>query len=116
MKLLDVINELVEERGLERSVLSSIVCEGILSAYQKKYPDANLLVDYDKKTGDVEVKIQKEVVATVEDEEKQISLRKAKFIDPKVSVGETIWLSFEGPIGRIEIHGTLLQLALPADH
>ena len=50
MKLADVIEELVEERGLDRVVLGSIICEGMLAAYQKKYPDLVLRVEYNKKT------------------------------------------------------------------
>jgi len=103
VKLLDVINELVEERGLDRSVLSAIVCEGILTAYQKRYPEAHFNVDYDKKSGEVEVKVQKEVVSAVENEDTQISLRKAKFVNPDAALGEQLWLPFEGGIGRIEI-------------
>ena len=39
MRLTEVIDELVEERGLDRETLSGIVCEGMLAAYAKKYPD-----------------------------------------------------------------------------
>ena len=39
MKLSQVIEELVEEKGLDRTILSSIICEGMLAAYKKKYPD-----------------------------------------------------------------------------
>ena len=71
MKLTEVIEELVEERGLDRSILSGIVCEGMLAAYQKKYPDLALNVNYDKKTNEMVVLIEKEVVASVEDEDQR---------------------------------------------
>ncbi len=103
MKLSLVIDELVEEKGLDRAALSDIICEGMLAAYQKKYPDLNLQVIHNKKTDDIEVMVEKQVVTTVEDEEKEISLRKARFIDKKIDVGEKMWVPFEGPIGRIEI-------------
>ena len=103
MKLFDVIEELVEERGLERSVLSSIICEGMLAGFQKRYPELSLRVDYNKKTDELVVEIEKEVVSTVTDEEKEISLKKAHFIDKKLEVGDKIWLPFEGKVGRIEI-------------
>jgi N utilization substance protein A len=103
VKLADVIEELVEERGLDRSVLSSIICEGILAAYKKRYPDLNLQVTYDKKTDELLVSIHKEVVATATDEEVQISLRKVKFIEKDAALGDFVWAPFEGRIGRIEI-------------
>ena len=74
MKLSDVIDELVEERGLDRSVLSTIISDGILFAYSKKFPDLTLRAEHNKKTDEVDVLVQKAVVANVEDEDSQISI------------------------------------------
>ncbi|MEX2438098.1 MAG: NusA N-terminal domain-containing protein, partial [Candidatus Babeliales bacterium] len=103
MKLGQVIEELIEERGLERSVLNQIVCEGMLAAYQKRYPDFIFEVSLDKDTGDLLVTIEKEVVSAVDDEDRQISLRKARNINKKQDVGDKMWIPFEGPIGRVDI-------------
>ncbi len=103
MKLFQVIEELVEEKGLERSVLSSIICEGMLAAYAKRYPDLHFQVDHDKKTDEISINVQKKVVASVVDEDTEISYRKAKNINPALTIGDTIWVPFEGKIGRIEI-------------
>jgi N utilization substance protein A len=103
VKLSAVIEDLVEERGLDRAVLSTIISEGIFAAYEKKYPELTLRVEYDKKSDDLVVEVQKNVVATVEDELAEISVRKAKNIDTKLNVGDTVWLPFDGKIGRIEI-------------
>lgn len=103
MKLADVIDELVEERGLDRAVISSIICEGMFAAYEKRYPTLMIRVDYDKKSDEIVVQVQKEVVATVEDEDKQISLKKARFVDKDLEAGQQVWLPFDGKIGRIEI-------------
>lgn len=106
MNLFDVIEELVEDRGLDREVLSAIVCEGMLGAYQRKYPELQLRVTYDKKTGEIAISVCKNVVAAASDTESdfsQISLKKARFINKDAQVGDTLWLPFEGTIGRIEI-------------
>lgn len=103
MDLAVVINELVEERGLSRDTLSTIVCEGMLAAYQKKYPDFALKVDYDEKTDKMGISIEKEVVSSVENEDEQISLKKARNIKKKLEIGNKVWVPFEGLIGRIEI-------------
>jgi N utilization substance protein A len=103
VRLTEVIDELVEERGLDKDILSGIVCEGMLAAYTKKYPDLTLNVDFDKKTNEMVILIQKEVVGTVEDEDLEISLRKAKAIDAKVELGDKLFVPFDGKIGRIEI-------------
>lgn len=103
MRLTAVIDELVEERGLDKDVLDAIICEGMHAAYQKKYPELPLRVRHDKKTDDVAVEIEKKIVSTVEDPETELSVRKARHIDEKYSAGDTIWLPFEGAIGRIDI-------------
>jgi N utilization substance protein A len=103
MKLFDVIEELVEERGLDRTVLGTIICEGMLAAYQKRYPDLTLRVEYDKKSDEIMVEAQKTVVSTVTDEDKEISVKKARFIDKDLEADQTVWVPFEGKIGRIEI-------------
>ena len=103
MKIAQVIEELVEERGLDRSLLVSIICEGIKAAYEKKYPDIELQVSYDKKTDEIKVASKKHVVQVASDEDKEISLRKARSVDSKAELGTDIWAPFEGRIGRIEI-------------
>lgn len=103
MKLSLVIDELVEERGLDRDLLSGIICEGMMAAYDKRYPGLEFSVDHNKKTDELEVKTKKHVVSSVTDEDVEISLRKAKSIDPNIQVGDDIWVPFDRPIGRIEI-------------
>jgi len=103
VKLADVIDELVEERGLEKQSLSAIVCEGMLAAYQRKYPHLALRVEEDSTTGDLVVLAQKTVVNVLDDELAEISLKKAKNIDKDISLGQQLWLPFEGKIGRVEV-------------
>lgn len=103
MSLLTVIEELVEDRGLDRDVLDSIVKEGMLAAYAKKYPHLIFKAETDKKTGNIDIFVQKTVVKTVEDEETQLSLRKAHFINKKLKEDDHIWVPFEGKIGRVDV-------------
>ena len=103
MKLSQVIDELVEERGLERSVLGEIVCAGILAAYQKKYPDLSLEVVHDVKSDELVVSVKKQVVGSIEDVDREIGLKKARLINRDAQVGDTVSVPFEGRVGRIEI-------------
>lgn len=103
MNLADVIEELVEERGLDRAVIGSIISEGMLAAYQKRYPTLSLRVEYDKKSDQILVEAEKEIVPTVTDEDAQISLKKARLIDKDLDAGQKAWFPFDGKIGRIEI-------------
>ncbi len=103
VKLTDVIEALVEERDINRDILDQIVCEGMLAAYEKRYPDLSIRVNLNKKTGELVVEVEKQVIQTVDDEEIQISTRKAATIDKDATVGDWLWVPFSGPIGRIEI-------------
>lgn len=103
MNLADVIEELVEERGLDRAVIGSIISEGMLAAYQKRYPTLSLRVEYDKKSDQILVEAEKEIVPTVTDEDAQISLKKARLVDKDLDAGQKAWFPFDGKIGRIEI-------------
>ena len=103
MKLSQVIEELVEEKGLDKNTLAQIIAEGILAAYKKKYPDLELKVNYNRKEDEIEVLIEKTVVSTISDEDKEISLRKARTFSPEINLTEVIDLPFEGKIGRIDI-------------
>jgi len=103
VKLSAVIEELEKEKGLDRAVLSSIICEGMLAAYTKRYPDLSLKATYDKKTDEIKILVEKKVVPSVKDAEIEIGARKAKNIDKKIKEGDTLWLPFEGKIGRIEV-------------
>lgn len=103
MKLFEVIEALVEERGLDKDVLTTIVCEGMLAAFQKRYPEMELNVFFDRKTGELVTEVEKDIVAQVENEDTQISLRKARAIHKDAEIGDRAWFVFDGAIGRIEI-------------
>jgi N utilization substance protein A len=103
VKLSAVIEELVEERGLAKETLNTIVCEGMLAAYQRKYPTLSLRAHYDKKSDDVAIEVEKRIVTSVEDEDTEISARKAVHINKSLEAGDMVWLPFDGKIGRIEI-------------
>lgn len=103
MNLGDVIEGVIEEYGLPRDFVASAVCDSIAAAYSKKYPNVAIEILLNKKTGELEVLASKLVVTSVQDDEKEVSLRKAKTICPKASLGEVIKVPFEGAIGRVEI-------------
>lgn len=103
MKLTDVIAELVEERGLNRDVLGSIVCEGMIAAYQRKYPYLTFKIKENSATGELEVLAEKVVVSSVNNELSQVSFKKARNINKDAAIGDFVWVPFDGKIGRIEV-------------
>ncbi len=103
MNLFDVIEELVIEKGLDRSTLNAIICEGMFAAYERKYPDLPLKVEYNAEEGKAIVYIEKTVVTSVQDTDLEIGLKKARNINKKLMTGDKVWVLFDGTIGRIEI-------------
>lgn len=103
MNLLEVIEGLVEERGLDKENVVTAVCDGVLAAFQRKFPDVKLSVAFNKKIGELEAFVEKEVVTSAKDKDVQVSLRRAKVYDTKAKVGDIIQVPFEHKIGRVEI-------------
>jgi N utilization substance protein A len=103
VNLTEVIDSLVEERGLEREKIISIICEGVGAAYQKKYPELDLEVEFNSKTGAPEVFVRKTVVKSVGDAEKEVTLRKAQAVKRKAKIGDAVLVPFEQRVGRIEV-------------
>ena len=87
MNLNDVIEGLVDDRGLNRDKVVDIVCQGVLVAYLKKFPDLNLEVSYNKATGQAEVTSEKTIMASVSDSDIEKSSRRARIIFPKSKIG-----------------------------
>lgn len=103
MNITEVINQLVEEKDLDAETLTGIVCEGMLTAYQKKYPGLELQVKVDNDTDTLSVLVKKTVVSSVEDDGHQISLRRARSFDTRSEIDTELWLPFDGAIGRVEV-------------
>jgi len=103
VKLSQVIEELVEEKGLDKNILAQIISESILVAYTKKYPDLELKINYNRKSDEIEVLVEKTVVTSVLDEDKEISLRRARAVYPEVNISQVVVLPFEGKVSRVDI-------------
>lgn len=103
MNLFDVIEELVTERGLDRNTLTAIICEGMLAAYERKYPGLVLKAEFDPKENSVVIYVEQAVVTSVQNNDAEISLKKARALKKDAEVGDKVWVPFEGSIGRIEI-------------
>ncbi|RTL06822.1 transcription termination factor NusA [Candidatus Dependentiae bacterium] len=103
VNLKQVIDELIREKGLNRTILEKIVCEGMKSAYLKKYPAATFVISYDHALGNLAVLTEKQVVQAIQDNDTEITLKKARYLDKDIQVGQTILVPFEGSIGRVEV-------------
>ncbi len=89
------LNDIAEQKGIDKEIVLEALEAGLVSAYKKNYNTANenFKVDLNRKTGDVKVYIQKDVVATddeIEDDMLQILVDEAKQYDPAIEVGDVL--------------------------
>lgn len=103
MNLSEVIRSLSEERGLDPKVIEGIICDGVLSAYEKKLPDIELRASFDRATGEVIIAAKRQVVSQVVDAEREISADKARRLVSGSVEGDEIWVPVDAKVGRIEI-------------
>ncbi len=89
------LNDIAEQKGIDKEIVLEALEAGLVSAYKKNYNTANenFKVDLNRKTGDIKVYIQKDVVATddeIEDDMIQILVDEAKEYDPSIEVGDVL--------------------------
>ena len=87
-----LLESIGREKGLSREILIKTIREALSSAYRKKYghrPE-NLRVILNEKKKKLHVLVAKRVVEEVKNASREISLEKAKKIDPDVKVGDKV--------------------------
>lgn len=94
-EFIQAIEELEEERGISREMLFEAIESALVSAYvtdyKKKYGTVqDVSVDIDRKTGEINVYVELEVVEEVMDENSEISLEEAQEIDPSYAIGDSV--------------------------
>ena len=94
--LLEALEQLEKEKGIMKEEVLEILEKALLNAYkkhlgvQKGIELDNIIVEIDRKTGNIKIYHILEVVEKVEDELKQISLEDAKRRDSKIELGAQI--------------------------
>jgi N utilization substance protein A len=103
MDLLQVIDQIGREKGIEKGILIEAVGAAILSASRKGLPAAqavlDLRVDFDAKTGQFMLYAVKKVVEAVTNDKLEVSLEQALTIDPGAKVGDEVKTPVSVPTG-----------------
>ena len=95
-ELIDALEQLEEEKHIEKGVLLEAIESALLAAYRRNYSTTgninvdNVRVDIDSETGDISVLSRLEVVEEVMDENREISLDDAREIDARYEIGDAI--------------------------
>jgi transcription termination/antitermination protein NusA len=103
LKLSPIIDEMVDERGMNKNDIINSLKEIIESIYQRKFPGVNFVLKYDKNTDNLSVLTNKKIVSKVKDKNVEIGLRAAKLICNNAKIGDCVSIIFDKAIGRIDI-------------
>ena len=90
-EILAAFRELSNVKQLDRAELYGLLQDGIMAALAKKYgPNVQAEVDIDDGKGDIRIVLLKDVVETVEDSSRQISVEDARSYDEGFQVGDVL--------------------------
>lgn len=90
-EIIEALNQLEKEKNISKDVLLDAIERSLKAACKKDFDtDENINVVMDRENGDFHVYAQKEVVAEVEKMSTQISVEKAKMIDPSYEIGDIV--------------------------
>ncbi len=91
-----IIDQVVKDKGIDRTVLVEALESAVLSAANKKYRNTRELeAHYNDELGEVELFEFVTVVGEVEDSYKEIDLEEAREIDPDVEIGDSLGMKMD---------------------
>ncbi|WP_213357757.1 transcription termination factor NusA [Chlamydiifrater phoenicopteri] len=104
--LVAIFDYMEREKGINRSTVIGAIEVALKTAAKKSLRDeANVSVNINPRTGDIEVFCEKEIVDVCKNPSKEISLDKAREYDPDSEIGQYIDVPFFSEnFGRIAAH------------
>jgi len=101
-----VVNQIAAERNISSDDVLDAIKQAIRSGFKKYYTEeqgALLNIDIDSEKGNISVYADKKVVDKVTNPATQISLKEAKKLEPKLTIGDHIEIDItpEGDFGRV---------------
>ncbi len=102
-EFIEALNALEKERGIKKSVLISAFESALIVAYKRNYNSTgNVRAEVNGDTGEYHIYASKTVVETVENPSQEISLDRAKKINPLYELGDVLEEeAFAKDFGRI---------------
>lgn len=83
------LDKIQEEKSIDKEDLIEAIEAAITTAYKKNYGNAqNVEINIDREKGDIQVFAMKEIMEVPENDLYQISLEKAREVDPNYNIGD----------------------------
>ncbi len=90
-ELLNALRSIEKEKGIDKEIIFTAIENALVSACKKNFGTSqNIKVDINRQSGDISVFALKEVVEQEENEQNQISLEKARQLDPSYVLGDSV--------------------------
>jgi transcription termination/antitermination protein NusA len=95
-QVLAAFREMIANKSLSRPELYDLIRDGLMAALARRYgPNVEAEIRIDEDAGELTITALKEVVETVEDPSRQISLEEARWDDPAFEVGDVMEIPVE---------------------
>ena len=101
--LYSVIEEFVDEKGISKETIIQGITEALQQLYTIKLPDCIIVVEFNKKKGEIVIQKLVTVVAKVENEKTEILLKKALAFNETAQIGEEIKAPCDVKLNRVDI-------------
>lgn len=103
MNLINIINQIGKEKGIEKERLIEALKAAVVSACRKRMGLVeDLEITFNKDSGEIELFIKKKVVDKVVEIEKEITLKDAVTMKKDAKLGDIVMVSYNvGDLGRI---------------
>lgn len=94
--IVEALGQIAREKSVDREMLIETLEAGLLSAARKKFgANAQVMVKFDDQKGGIEMWLAKSVVEAIEDDSLQMTLARAREINPKAQLGEEVRIPLE---------------------
>ncbi len=91
LELIEALNDLEKERGINTDVLIEAIQQALISAYKKNFGSLqNVRVHFDRVSGEIKVFARKTIVEEVKDPRSEISLAEARRLDPRYELDDVV--------------------------
>lgn len=101
--LYSILEEFIEEKGITKETIIQGITEALQFIYENKLPHNKIVVDYNKKKEEILIQKMVTIVSKVNNEDTEISLKKALLLDDKATIDQEIMVSCNVQLNRIDI-------------
>ncbi len=95
-QVLAAFREMIANKSISREELHDLIRDGLMAALARRFgPNVEAEIDIDEDAGEMRITVLKEVVETLEDSSREVSLEEARWDDPDFEPGDVLEIPVE---------------------